>query len=375
MSESSPSVIVVGGGVIGLSIAWVLAGRGYQVRILEKSKIGQETSWSASGILPPARFNGSDESIDQLRGLSHQLYPKWAADLHQACGIDVQLDRVGGLYLATTPGELASLVGLASFWEEQGIASEIVGSLEVAEREPVLSAACDSGIVHSALWAPDEYQIRPPRLLKALHASGQSLGVQYVENVRVEELRLKAQCVELHAEQQIFEAEHAVFCVGAWSSLMPWETPGLEVRSVVPVRGQILRFETGKPLLQHVVNVGNRYVVARRDGVTLVGSCEQEAGMDQSLDPTVEQELLEFVRQIMPAMNRFDLADQWTGLRPMTYDGYPMIGSVDAQRRVWVAGGHYRSGIHLAPATAVCLADMLEGKAPPMPMDAFNPRA
>ncbi len=365
----SSRTIVIGGGAIGLSIAWELARRGETVTLCERDKqVGKATSWSASGTLPPAKLTTAVDPIDRLRGLSHELFPSWVDELMSVSGIDPGFRHCGAWYLAQTAGERASMVGMADYWSSLGIECESVTAGQLADREPAIQF--DSGRAVDAWWVPDECQIRCPDYLRALHQACLVSGVQVIENAEVDDLRWNAQSTSVRLRDSWIEADRVVVCCGAWTGRI---APSLRLESsIVPVRGQILLLKTEKPLLRGIVNVGHRYVLCRDDGHTLVGSCEEEVGFDTGTTSEMLTSLHRFAIDLIPRFDGAPIAGSWSGLRPLTFDGFPMIGRVPETTNVFVASGHFRSGIHLSPATAVTLADLMMGDVSRVDLGAFR---
>ncbi len=365
----SDRILIIGGGAIGLSTAWELARRGCAVTLLERNQsVGRATSWSAAGILPPANFETATDPIDRLRGLSHNLFPEWVANLQATTGIDPGLRRCGGWYLANTPGEKASMIGMTDYWQSLEIECQPISSDELAKQEPALSNA----IVETAAawWVPDEYQLRCPDHLKALETACQIAGVEIKTDAKVTDLRWNADSVSAQCDDVWLDADHVVVCGGAWTGLVADEL-GLE-SSLIPVRGQIMLFQTDTPLLRGIVNVGHRYVLCRDDGNTLVGSCEEEVGFQLGTTEVMLETLRQFAVELVPELEGATIAKSWSGLRPLTFDGFPMIGPIPQCNRVHIAAGHFRSGIHLSPATATVIADNILGVPPKVDLDPFR---
>ena len=368
--------IIIGGGAIGLSLAWELARRDVQVTLIDRGEIGKATSWAAAGILPPANFESATDAIDQLRGLSHRMFPDWTDHLKQTTGIDTGFRRCGGWYLANTPGERASMVGMTEYWREMNIRCEQIASQDVVTREPHLADWFRRSPNASAWWTEDECQIRSPDYLKALTAACQKENVQLVPHTSVFDIdesdsRVKVSATNsLTEETKHLETDSVVVCAGARTGLV---APMLRLqRALVPIRGQILLLKSDIPLFKGVVNVGHRYLVARDDGHTLVGSCEEEVGLQLGTTAEMLASLKEFALDLCPELSGADEVQAWSGLRPMTFDGFPIIGRVPESANVYVASGHYRSGLHLSPATAVAMADLMLGKKPAVSLDAFR---
>jgi glycine oxidase len=134
----------------------------------------------------------------------------------------------------------------------------------------------------------------------------------------------------------------------------------------------MLLLKTPVALSQRVINVGQRYLVFRQDGHILVGSCEEETGFELATTASMLQSLREFAVGVIPELKKAETVSSWSGLRPMTFDGFPMIGRVPGCNHVYVAGGHYRSGLHLSPATAMVITDLIFGRTPTIPLNAFR---
>ena len=364
------TVTVVGGGAIGLSAAWELSQRGFDVSIIDRSRTGKATSWSGAGILPPANRKISSDPIDRLRGLSHELFPPWAEKLKLDTGIDPGLMQCGGLYLAETPGEIAAMCGMTNYWQELSIECVPLTSEELVSHEPSLATWFRRTSNAAAWYVPDEYQVRPPRYLQALAAACLKSGVRFIENTEVTEMRCLNGHAQAHYRGDWHECDSFVLTTGAWTGRVA-QSLELEL-SIVPIRGQILLLKTAAPLVNSVINMGHRYVLAREDGHTLVGSNEEEKGFELGTTDTVLESLFQFATHLLPELTSAERVAAWSGLRPMTYDGFPMIGRVPGIDNLYVAAGHYRSGLHLSPGTAVLIADLLSESTPRIPIDAFH---
>ncbi|MGI9443333.1 MAG: NAD(P)/FAD-dependent oxidoreductase [Rubripirellula sp.] len=366
----SKSITVVGAGAIGLSIAWELSQRGFKVTVIDKSVTGRGTSWAGAGILPPANLGNSFDPIDRLRGLSHQLFPEWAEKLKTDTGIDPGLQRCGGLYLAETVGEIAAMSGMTEYWQEMGIECKQLTSDEIIGQEAAL-ADWWRNTDNAAAWrVPDEYQLRSPNYLSALKAACAQLGVIVLENTDVTDIRCLGARAEIQYEGNWQTTDGIVLTAGVWTGQLA-ASLDLEL-SIVPIRGQILLLKTSRPLIRNIINMGQRYVLARGDGHTLIGSNEEEMGFELGTTDSVLKSLMDFATHLLPALKTAEHVKSWSGLRPMTFDGFPMIGPVPGVENLYVAAGHYRSGLHLSPGTAVLIADMLSEEKPQIPIDAFQ---
>lgn len=389
--------LIIGGGAIGLSLAWELLRRGASVQLLCDSAGHPAASWAGAGILPPApEFPADTAGIDaaqpestsdpsvinrairasqdpylQLCSLSHQLHATWAAALREATGIDTGFTRCGGIYLAKTRGELATLAANTLWWNEHHIEHRIVDAQELIQLEPALAAT--AGDYAGAWKLPGECQIRNPDHLLALRKACLLKGLDLRESCVAEELTKagnRVTGVRTRSGDE-FTANQTVICSGAWSRLTmdSIQAP----TGIYPVRGQMLLFKLPSPAFGHVMNEGNRYLVSRADGHLLAGSVEEEAGYTVETTDVALSSIRRWAETILPQLRDEPVKKSWAGLRPGSFDGFPYIGPVRPFGGLFVASGHFRSGLHLSPGTAIVMADLLSGKTPAIDLTPFRP--
>ncbi|MFM8250936.1 MAG: glycine oxidase ThiO [Planctomycetota bacterium] len=366
-----PAAVIVGGGVIGLSLAYELVTRSWQVTLLERREVGREASWAGAGILPPANHESAHHPLEQLAGLTVQLHPTWARRLADETGIDTGYRRCGGLYLALTSGEVAALHGQAATWREEQIAVERLTLDELKTWEPALTEPVESRAIKAAYRLPDEAQLRNPRHLAALAQACRQRGVRLVEQAAVTGFRTRgSRIAAVVTSQGEFSGDQVCLTAGAWSSLLLRDL-GVET-GVLPIRGQMILFRTERPLLQQIVSAGPRYLVPRDDGRLLAGSTEEDVGFAPETTAEGLQELQAFATRLVPSLRDAQIERTWTGLRPGTYDGLPYLGQLPGWSNLVVAAGHFRNGLYLSPATAVVIADLLEERPPPIDLRLFR---
>ncbi len=367
-------VAVVGGGVIGLSLAWELASRGARVRLLERGTPGREASWAGAGILPPwpedwPRDPEAAEALAAFHASSVSRQPIWAARLREATGIDNGYWPCGGLTLALPE------LGVSESSAEAALEPWRLRGASVQRLDPRTHADCRplAAEIAAAWLVPEEAQLRNPWHVRALLAACRQSGVIFetetqVLGLEVEQGRIAA--VTTTAGQR--PVQRVVLCSGAWTRLVG-QSAGVLV-PVTPVLGQMVLLRQTSCSLNRVINVGHRYLVPRRDGRVLVGSTE-EAQPDFKKHTTVAgvAGLLDLARRVVPALAEAEVEQCWSGLRPGTPDGLPFLGPWPEIDGVFVATGHYRSGLTLAPATAEVLADVVLGAAPRLDLSAFRP--
>ena len=370
---------IIGGGVIGLSIARELAGRGLSVRVLARDATRDTASWAAAGIFPPAPDFAAASANERLTAYSDRLHRTWAEELRSETGIDNELQPCGGLHLARDEQGTARLREAAVAWRAKGTRCEQLTPLDVAAQEPALRAAVEQDRIESGLLLPEEMRIRPPRHLEALARSCHVRGVEItpvvdvrsidVANGRIEGIRIANS--EGGEATETVRADRYCLAAGAWSGHLA-ESLGLQIETR-PIRGQIALLRLPEQVLTRVVNVGLEYLVPRSDGRLLVGSTIEDAGFEKITTPQTIQRLLEFAHALLGPLPHAAIEQSWAGLRPGSVDGLPFLGATPACSNAFVAAGHFRAGLHQSTGTAVMLADLITGRTPALDPTPFAP--
>jgi glycine oxidase len=381
-------VLIIGGGVIGLSLAWDLARHGQKVHVIDQGEPGREASWAGAGILPAAVRRAGQHPYEQLAGLASELHPRWAADLQAATGIDNGYRRCGGLYLARTHGESAALAAWATAQRDEGIEIERLTAEQVAEMEPKLAVGVndESEIrtpysVRSTQYSvpstkfcflvPGEAQLRNPRHLRALAKACHLADVTIASQTAAAHSVITAnEVAAIETSAGPVRARQYCFTAGAWTGQLLGRL-GIAV-GIVPIRGQMVLFRSQRPLLDRIVTEGSRYLVPRGDGRLLAGSTEEEAGFDKRTTESAIAELIAFARGLVPALAQAEVERTWAGLRPGSFDGLPYLGRLSGLSNAFVASGHFRSGLFLSPATAVVMGQLLRGEQPEIDLAPFR---
>ncbi|MCE9526657.1 MAG: glycine oxidase ThiO [Planctomycetales bacterium] len=367
-----PDVLIIGGGVIGLSLAWDLAKHGQKVRIIDRKEPGKEASWAGAGILPPASWKGALHPYDQLRALSNELHPQWAETLSQQSGIDTGFRRCGGIYLARAPGEAASLIAWAGTAAEEGIE---VRRLSERELEEIGVRSHESGAqdrIIASYLLPQEAQLRNPRHLQALRIACERLGVEISVGVEALSFNIRqGRIAAVVTSAGSVSAKQYCFTSGAWTGQLGAKL-GISL-GIIPIRGQMVLFQSdGTPLRGHILSEGSRYLVPRDDGRILAGSTEEEVGFDKSTTAEAIADLASFARGLIPALETVPIEKTWAGLRPASFDGMPYLGPLSGLDNAFVASGHFRSGLFLSPATAIVMSQLLRGVQPQIDLSPFR---
>lgn len=354
-------LMLCGGGVVGLSIAYQSALCGWKVLVVDAGELGKASSWAGAGILPAGATLEALDPIEQLRALSHRLHPEWSRQLLERTGIDNEFRRCGGLYLARTAAERATLSANEMWWDEHGVRFETWSADELATRLPVVSALVEQNDRLRSWYVPDDCRLRNPRHMRALVSACKTLGVTMLENTRIDRLDTQGdRIVSASAGTREFQAERYCITNGAWASQLLGPL-GIET-GILPVRGQMVLYKLNKPLFSMVINDGHRYLVPRDDGYVLAGSCEEEVGFDASTTPERIDQLKEWSLKICPALASAKVERTWAGLRPGSFDSLPYLGTLHPFENGFIAAGHFRHGLHWSTATGVLMYQWMSGQ-------------
>jgi glycine oxidase len=359
--RSQSDVLVIGGGVIGLTTAYFLAREGVKVHVVDRSAPGSEASWAGAGIIPPGNPERAAAPYDRLRATSSRAFAGLSAELREQTGIDNGYRVCGGLELFDRPAP-----AVLALWRAEGIAFE---RIEANRVEPKLRPG-DAECYHLPAMA----QVRNPWHLRALIAACERAGVTVESTVPVERLATERNRIVAAetANGERLGASRYLIAAGAWSGRLA-EPLGLRT-GIHPVLGQIVLFNPPRRLLNRVVCFEKRYLVPREDGRILVGSTEEpEAGFDKRNTEAGVSGLIRFAADLVPDLAGMTPERTWAGLRPGSPDGMPFLGPVPGWDNAFISAGHYRAGIQLSPATGRVMADLLLGRPPALPIDAFRP--
>ena len=361
-------LLVIGGGVVGLSIAYEAAGRGLRVQLIDAQQPAREASWAGAGILPPAGEHTANP-LEQLTALSNQLHRDWAAEFQATTGIDNGYRPCGGFYLARD-GQTRDELGKLHAWAvAEDVAIEPLPRDELMRIEPALRPL---GEQVEAAYLPGECQLRNPRHLKAMLAACVQRGVEIIPEAAAEDFEIEqGRITAVRTVDHRFVAGQYCLATGSWTTVLARK---LRLRlAIKPIRGQIALLKCEQPLFSRIVNEGKRYLVPRLDGRVIVGSTEEDAGFDHSTSEATIAGLIEFAASLVPQLSEATLEKSWAGLRPASRDGLPYLGQIPELENAFVAAGHFRSGLQLSPGTAIVINDLLAGKLPTIDLSLFQP--
>ncbi|MCQ6559685.1 glycine oxidase ThiO [Paenibacillus mendelii] len=363
-------VVVLGGGIIGLSCAFEAAQRGARVTVVEPSGIGGQASGAAAGMLAP--YTENPEQPDPFFHLCVESlcrYPAWLRQIESVSGLTAELMTTGSLTVALHEADLLPLQTRLAWQRDFGLKAELVEGAELQRLEPALTPG-----IQAALYCPEESHVYAPLLVQALESACRKLGVELIDRAGAitlpdsdEHNGIRVQT----AEAGIFTGDRLVVCAGAWACIYA-ETFGFPI-PIHPIRGQICAFDVPVREVRHMVFSSQAYWVGKNNGTLVCGASEDVAGYDTSVTERGIQRLVRVGPRLLPFLEGRSPIHSWAGLRPATRDGWPLIGPLPGRPDIILAAGHYRNGILLSPVTAAIVGDLLDGHQPVMPMAPFAP--
>ncbi|MGA2706167.1 MAG: glycine oxidase ThiO [Isosphaeraceae bacterium] len=359
MSETQ-DVVIVGGGVIGLSIAYALARDGITTTVLDRRELGREASWAGAGLIAPTSENrsGSLHPTVELRSWSAELFPRWSAALREETGIDNGYRRSGGVDVAWTVAEEHELQTTAGRWRVEGIVHERLAASDCLRVEPALNPE-----LRLVYFLPDRAQVRNPWHLRALSAAAARRGVRLKPWLAVDRLETRGDRVTaVRTSEGVFACGWVIMAAGPWSGGLLGDI-GVHAPTP-PWKGQIVLLRHDRPLLLRIVEHGKNYLVPRGDGRVLIGATEENAGFDTRPTAAAVRDLLNEALGLCPALGQAKVEAVWAGLRPGSIDTKPYIGVAPGFGNLIVATGHKRAGLQLSPATAELVAALVLGRKP-----------
>lgn len=352
-----PSVAIIGGGVVGLSIGWRLAAAGCAVDVYERGTPGAAASRAAAGMLAAGvEAEPGEQRLLPLCLDSQRRWPAFAAELEAASGLAVGLREEGTLAVALTRDDLEALRTTYEFQRGLGLELTWLTGAQVKEREPFLNPRACGG-VHS----PRDGQVDNRRLCAALVVALERAGGRLHPQTEVQAVDVQAgRARGVVVGGSLRPADVVVLAAGAWSRQIAGLPPAA-VPPVRPVKGQMLsvRMDPTAPLLRHVVWPPKCYLVPRADGTLIVGATTEEKGFDSSLTAGGVLALLEAAWRALPGIEELPIEEMWTGFRPGCRDDAPVLGPAPGVDGLVLATGHHRNGILLTPVTADAIARLV----------------
>jgi glycine oxidase len=351
-------VLIIGGGIIGCSIALELSRARVRVLLLERDRIGCEASGEAAGMLAPQAEDLPAGPFLDLCLKSREMFGPLQEVLKEETGIDIEYVRSGILYLLLTEEDEVHGKRMLEEQRSRGLRVEWWDRQQVLEAEPHVTPE-----VRGALCLPDDHQVQNARMVRALSLLGARQGVKFAEGSPVTGLvRDRDRVIGVRSLTETYHAGKVVIAAGAWSGgighLLDREIP------IQPARGQLLSLETRGDLLRRILYSGKGYLTPWATGEVVVGSTVEFVGFDKHVTVAGIQELLALARRLVPAMADRPILSTWSGFRPWTPDELPYLGTMPGSLGLYIASGHGRNGILLAPVTGQLMAELLRDEQP-----------
>jgi glycine oxidase len=347
--------IVIGGGIIGMMTALELNKQGAKVAIFDRKGLGMESSWAAGGILSPMRPWAEQPVSTELSEQGKLLYPEYVELLKQQTGIDSEYIRSG--LVAIDKNHVTKIKNWA-----------LSQNINV---EDIKNNSFGVNLPEQSVLLPDICQLRPSRLLKALHASLKQTSVSIYEYTKITDIVLKNNLFEyVSFDGGKVAAGAVIIAAGAWSKLV-LENINNDI-DIKPIRGQIICIKPDEKKSGPMVLDGAHYLIPRQDGHMLIGSTTEDVGFVNQTTESAREELLEWAYSISPSLRNAKFIKHWSGLRPSTVDGKPIIGQMPDIKNIYLNTGHFRKGILQAPASAKLLVDYLSGNSSFMNIDELS---
>jgi len=361
-------VAVIGGGVIGSLTAFYLHKRGATPMIIERGRFGHESSWAGAGILCPIHPWLYPDSFTHLVNKSLAMYPALSDELAQLTGNSIEWFNCG-LLIPFFDDDGVDHRHKALQWSDKfNWPVHELNQGQAMESEPLLSERVTGGL----LW-PDVGQVRNPRLLQAVRKALALASIEVREGAEVTGLLEDAgghvAGVQL-ADGGRIEADAVLLAAGSWSGELARDM-GLNI-SVEPVKGQIALVKTEPGAVRHIIKHDDAYFVPRQDGRVLIGASMERVGFVRGNTSEIMHELMQATSRIIPALAKAEVEQQWMGFRPGSPDGLPYLGPVENRPGLWVATGHYRNGVALAPGTADIMSRWMTGEVPGLDLHDFR---
>jgi glycine oxidase len=350
-------VLVVGGGVIGLSCAWRLAQRGARVAVLERGFPGSGATHVAAGMLAPVgELTFGEPELLELTLAAAKLYPEFVAELEAATGESTGYEPLGALHVALDRDEAAQLRRVHDLQRSLELEAEWLPPRRCRDLEPGLTPS-----FHGGVFAAGEAAVDPRALTRVLVAACEAEGIEVRTGTEVVESVFEGERlvgVRTAADEEL-RAEALVLAGGAWSGSAEW-LPEEARPAVRPVKGQVveLRSRSAEPVARHILASERVYLVPRNDGRLVIGATVEEMGFDTAVTAGGVHELLREAYRLLPDVAEMEWVGATAGLRPGTPNNLPLVGPGAIDGLV-LATGHFRNGILLAPLAAQAVADLL----------------
>ena len=358
-------VVILGAGVIGCAIARELAAGGASVAVVEPGRPGREASGAAAGLLTPQSHASAPGPLVELARSSLALFPDLARELAEETSIDIDLRMNGALRVAADPSDEGVLSDLYAWQRGAGWNVEREDAARLAEK----TGGKLGRAFRSALEFGDEGSVDSRLLVEALWKSAEKRGARFLLGESVRSIEVSGnRCTGVETAAGRIGAAAVVNAAGAWAGRVPGFPVAVPVR---PVRGQIVELAVRELPFPFPISWKDFYVVPRAGGRLLLGSTQEEVGFDKRVTAAGAALLLGNAQELLPELGEAEVSAVWAGLRPATPDGLPILGETSVGG-LFLAAGHFRNGILLAPVTGRILSARVLGHGSPVALEPYR---
>ncbi len=347
--------LLIGGGVIGCSIAYRLAQAGYAVALFDSGTAGK-ASVAAGGMLGAQNEFERENPLMEIALESRDMFPDLRDELLEESGIDIEFRKAGLLKVAASVEDRPALMAQHQFLSRKDSSVLWLEPDEVPSAEPKMTAH-----TAGAIYLEKDNQVKAPLLAHALLQAAVNAGVHVYEHSKVQGLLIEnGQAFGVKTELGTFFAERIINAAGAWSSSLLTETGFAP--PVTPVKGECVsvKLKNDAPV-KTVFAVDGCYIVPKRNNEMLIGATSTPDSFDPSVTAGGIRSLLNRAACLLPILDTGTIERTWSGVRPLAADHLPVIGPHPFIDGLYLCTGHYRNGILLSPITGVLMGKYLSG--------------
>jgi glycine oxidase len=369
--KHSTNILIIGGGIIGCSIAYHLRKLNITVTVLDQGEIGAQASSAAAGRLAPLGPLSGPGPLADLVLASFSLFPSFVPELEDISGISVEYERTGALRVVRNPKRVTNLRKRMQAWQPLGLQMYWLSGDEARRREPLLAPG-----ICAAIYVPEESQINAPLLTKAYATAARNLGATLLSHTGITGIQHHNTSVTavITSTGQTIPCDHLIIASGAWAAqISNWLNFSLPV---TPQRGQLLSLKQPSPPsppLRHIIFGEAAYLAPKANSTIIAGATKEDVGFDIHVTPSGIAWLLNTATNLTPALQHCSLQATWAGLRPKTPDTQPILGPAPNWQNVTLATGHNSIGILLSAITGQTIAELVATGQTPKLIHPFSP--
>src|SRR3989338_7573875 len=350
-------IIVIGAGIIGLSISYYLKKHDFDIAVIEKSRAGLEASYAAAGMLAAQSEFDFYEDFMNFCVKSRDMYESYCSEIEKASGINAEYRKSGMIRPALNEEQVKHLKNNYKWQKKKGFEIEFLSGKEIREIEPSLSKNIISG-----LYSKNYGQVNNRKLMNALITENKKIDNRIIEDTEVKDYVIKGNKVNgiKTKNNETFNADIVINTAGSWSSLISRDLiPNFNFK---PILGQMVSLQSDKPLLNKVIFASilgkGGYIVPRRNNEIILGSTMEDIGFEKKITDECISSILKRCYEIVPELKKLKIREKWSGFRPFASDNMPIIGKTNIENLI-LATAHGRNGILLAPITAKAVEELV----------------